>query len=75
MANKRSTIYFDPDVHRALRMKAATMEASISDVVNQAVRRSLSEDATDLDAFESRRREESLDFETLVRDMRRRGKI
>lgn len=75
MASKRSTIYFDPDVHRALRMKAAAMDASISDVVNQAVRRSLSEDATDLEAFETRAREESLDFETVVRDLRRRGRI
>ncbi|HUO83555.1 MAG TPA: CopG family transcriptional regulator [Thermoanaerobaculia bacterium] len=75
MAGKRSTIYFDPDVHRALRMKAAAMDASISDVVNQAVRQSLSEDATDLEAFEARKREESLDFETVLRDMRRRGKI
>ncbi len=75
MASKRSTIYFDPDIHRALRMKAAAMDASISDLVNQAVRQTLSEDATDLEAFETRKGEESLDFDTVVREMRRRGKI
>lgn len=72
---KRSTIYFDPDIHKALRMKAAVMDASISDVVNAAVRESLSEDAADLEVFEKRRREPSLDFEDVVKAMRRSGKL
>jgi hypothetical protein len=74
-AAKRSTIYFDPAIHRALRLKAAAMDVSISDVVNQAVQRTLSEDATDLEAFEKRRREPSVDFEDVVRAMRRSGKL
>lgn len=72
---KRSTIYFDPAIHRALRLKAAAMDVSISDVVNEAVKRTLSEDAADLDAFEKRRREPSVDFEDVVRAMRRSGKL
>ena len=72
---KRSTIYFDPDLHRALRLKAAATDATISDVVNEAVRRSLSEDAADLEAFEKRRREPTLDFESFVADMKRRGTL
>ena len=63
---KRSTIYFDPDLHRALRLKAAAMDRSISDVVNDAVRQTLSEDAADLEVFEKRRREPVLDFEEVV---------
>ena len=66
MAPKRSTIYFDPDLHRALRLKAATLDRSISDVVNDAIRQTLSEDAEDLKAFEKRRREPVLDFEEVV---------
>lgn len=72
---KRSTIYFDPDIHRALRMKAAATDKSISDVVNDAVRQTLSEDAADLELFERRRREPSLDFEEVVLKLRRSGKI
>jgi len=75
MASKRSTIYFDPDVHRALRLKAAAMDASISDLVNEAVRQRLSQDAADLEDFERRRREPNLDFEDVVRAMRRSGKL
>lgn len=75
MPTKRSTIYFEPDVHRALRLKAAAMDVSISDVVNDAVKQTLSEDASDLEAFEKRRREPELDFEDVVRAMRRSGKI
>jgi hypothetical protein len=72
---KRSTIYFDPAIHQALRLKAAAMDVSISDVVNEAVRQTLSEDATDLEAFEKRRREPTLDFEDVVRAMKRSGKL
>jgi hypothetical protein len=72
---KRSTIYFDPELHRALRLKAAAMERSISDVVNDAVRQTLSEDATDLEVFEKRRREPELDFEEVVLRLRRSGKL
>ena len=72
---KRSTIYFEPEVHRAVRLKAAAMDASMSDVVNEAVRRSLSEDAADLHELKKRRREPTVDFESFVLSMRRRGKL
>jgi predicted transcriptional regulator len=72
---KRSTIYFDPDLHRAIRLKAAATDRSISDVVNDAVRQTLSADAADLDAFEKRRREPELDFEEVVLRLRRSGKL
>lgn len=74
-APKRSTIYFDPDLHRALRLKAAAMDRSISEVVNDAVRQTLSEDAADLEIFEKRRREPALDFEEVVLRLRRSGKL
>jgi plasmid stability protein len=74
-ASKRSTIYLPPDVHRALRLKAAAADRSISDLVSEAVRLSLSEDAEDLEAFERRSKERSLSFETVVKALRRRGKL
>jgi hypothetical protein len=72
---KRATVYFTPEIHRALRLKAAETDRSISDLVNDAVRRSLAEDADDLAAFEERAREPNLSFESVVRDMKRRGKL
>ena len=73
--SKRSTIYFDPALHQALRLKAAATDRSISDMVNDAVRVALAEDAEDLTAVEERTREPSVSFETVVRDLRKRGRI
>jgi hypothetical protein len=74
-AAKRSTVYLDPTVHRVLRIKAAETDRSISELVNEAVKMSLAEDAEDLAAFEERAAERSVSFEKVVRDMRRRGKL
>ena len=72
---KRSTIYLDSAIHRALRIKAAELDRSISDLVNEAVKLSLAEDAEDLAAFEERAQEPNLPFEDVVRDLKERGKI
>ena len=72
---KRATVYFDPSLHKALRLKAGQTDRSISDLVNTAVRRSLTEDADDLAAFDDRAREPNLDFEAVVKDLKRRGKL
>jgi hypothetical protein len=74
-AAKRSTVYLEPAVHRVLRLKAAETDRSISDLVNEAVKTSLAEDADDLAAFEERAGERSVSFEKVVREMRRRGKL
>ena len=72
---KRTTIYFDPDIHRALRLKSAVSERSISEMVNDAVRHSLAEDAEDLAAFDERADEPTVDFEDFVKKMKRSGKL
>jgi len=72
---KRATVYFDENVHKALRLKAAETEQSISDLVNTAVRTTLAEDADDLAAFRDRVKEPTLAFEDLIRDLKRRGKL
>jgi hypothetical protein len=74
-AQKRATIYFDADLHRALRVKAAETERSVSELVNQAVKLSLAEDAEDIAAFEERRHEPNLPFEDVLKDLKLRGKI
>ncbi len=72
---KRATVYFDPDVHRALRLKAAASDRSISDMVNYAVKAVLTEDAEDSEAFTKRTNEKSLSFDTFVQGLKRRGRI
>lgn len=74
-AQKRATVYFDPSLHKALRVKAASTERSVSDLVNQAIRASLTEDAEDLEAFTARAKEPTLAFEDLLKDLKRRGKL
>ena len=73
--SKRATIYFDEDLHRALRLKAADADRSISDVVNDAVRQSLAEDFEDLSAFADSVSEPEISFEAFVKDLKRDGKL
>ena len=72
---KRATIYFEQEIHRALRLKAAETDRSVSDLVNEAVQLSLAEDAKDLAAFDERVNEPNLPYEAVVKDLKRRGKI
>jgi hypothetical protein len=71
----RSTIYFEPDLHRALRIKAAHTRRSLSEIVNEAVRQALREDQEDLAAFEERVQEPLISYESLLKDLKKHGKI
>ncbi len=73
--SKRSTVYFEPDIHHALRMKAANTHQSVSEVVNEAVRLALREDQEDLSAFEERANEPNLSYEDLLKDLKSHGKL
>lgn len=73
--NKRSTIYFEPELHKALRIKAASTERSISELVNDSVRQALREDQEDLAAFEERAAEPTITYEALLEDLKAHGKI
>ncbi|MFG1690592.1 CopG family transcriptional regulator [Gemmatimonadota bacterium] len=72
---KRTTVYFDAALHRALRIKAAETDKSLSDLVNSAVRESLVEDSGDLEAFDERSSEPNLSFQDVLKDLKRRGKL
>ncbi|MGH9447641.1 MAG: CopG family transcriptional regulator [Terriglobia bacterium] len=74
-AHKRATVYFDQKLHRALRLRAAQTDCSISRFVNDAVREALAEDARDLAAIEARRSEPDLDFENVIKEMKKRGRL
>lgn len=74
-ATKRATVYFDPQMHKALRIKAAATSRSLSELVNDAVRLALAEDAADLAAFEERQNEPLLSFEESLKDLKLNGRI
>ena len=73
--NKRATIYFSNDLHKALKVKATVTHNTISEIVNKAVQLSLLEDAEDIDAFKERKNEPDYDFENVLKDLKKRGKI
>ena len=72
---KRATVYLDPVIHKALKLKAIETSRSISDLVNEAVREALAEDAEDLAAFEERANEPLLSYDAMVKRLKRDGRI
>lgn len=73
--SKRSTVYFDPDIHHALRVRAVNTQQSVSEFVNEAVRRALREDQNDLSAFDERVAEPVISYEALLNDLKSHGKL
>lgn len=73
--SKRSTVYFDPGVHQALRVKAATSQQSLSELVDEAVRLLMKEDQEDLQACSERVAEPEMSYEALLKDLKKHGKI
>ncbi len=73
--SKRTTIYLDPDLHKALRLKAATISRSVSDLVNDAVREALAEDAEDIAAFDERVKEPVISYDEMVKRLKKDGRI
>jgi len=65
--SKRSTVYLEPDLHQALRIKALETSRSMSEIINEAVREALAEDAEDLAAFEERASEPLISYERMVK--------
>ena len=73
--SKRSTIYFDPSIHHALKIKAASTHSSLSQLVDEAVRLLMREDQEDLEAFNERANEPEISYEALLNELKAHGKI
>jgi hypothetical protein len=73
--SKRATVYFEPALHQAIRLKAAHTHRSVSEIVNDAVRLALREDEEDLSAFEARIAEPEMSYEALLKDLKAHGKL
>lgn len=74
-ATKRATVYLDPELHKALRLKAVETSCSVSELVNNAVKEALKEDLEDIAAFEERVGEPLIAYEEMVKRLRRDGRI
>jgi hypothetical protein len=72
---KRATVYFEEDLHKALKLKSAEASTSVSDLVNQAIRESLAEDLDDLQSFRERANEPTLNFEIFLTGLKRDGRL
>jgi hypothetical protein len=72
---KRATIYFDPELHKALKLKAVETSRSITDLVNEAVRGALSEDAEDIIAFDERKNDPLISYEQMIKRLKKNGAI
>lgn len=72
---KRATVYFEEDLHRALKLKAAEVSSTVSELVNEAVKEALAEDLEDLQAFRDRKSEPTMDFESFLKTLKRDGQI
>jgi len=72
---KRATVYLDPELHKALRLKAVETSRSVSELVNDAVREALAEDAEDIAAFEQRVREPVIAYDEMVKRLKRDGRL
>jgi len=75
MTTRRSTIYLEPDLHKALRLKSAETSRSISDLVNEAIRKLLAEDAEDLEAFSERVSEPLIPYDEMVKKLKKDGRV
>ena len=73
--SKRSTIYLDPALHQALRLKALETSRSMSEIINEAVKEALAEDAEDLAAFDERADEPLITYEQVVKRLKKDGRI
>ena len=73
--NKRATVYFDPDIHKALKIKAAVTNTSISEFIDQAIKHEFADDEEDIRSLKERANEPTVSFEQVLRDLKSNGKI
>jgi hypothetical protein len=72
---KRATVYFEEDLHKALKLRSVESARSLSEFVNEAVKDALAEDLEDLQAFRDRESEPTVDFEAFIRGLKKNGKL
>jgi len=74
-STKRSTVYLDPALHKALRLKSIETSRSMSDLINEAIRESIAEDAEDLAVFDERADEALISYDEMIKKLKKDGRI
>jgi hypothetical protein len=74
-ATMRATLYLDPELHKALRLKSVETSQSLSKLVNDAIKESLAEDAEDIGAFMERAKEPLISYEAMIKRLKKDGRI
>ena len=75
MQHRRTTIYLDPELHKALKLKAVETSKSLSELINDAIRETLIEDAEDIIAFEDRVAEPLISYDQMIKRLKKDGRI
>lgn len=73
--SKRSTVYFEPSIHNALKLKTASSNTSVSELIDEAVRLLMREDQEDLTAVRQRANKPEISYEELLNSLEADGKI
>jgi len=73
--SKRSTVYFEPTIHQALKMRAASSNVSVSELIDEAVRLLMREDQEDLSSVSDRAAEPEMSYEDFLNELKKDGKI
>ena len=72
---KRATVYFEEDLHKALKIKAAESSTSVSELINEVIKHAFASDLEDLQVFRDRADEPTVDFESFLKRLKADGKI
>ena len=71
----RTTVTFDNDILKLLKLKALETSHSVSELINELVLDAFREDNEDLKVFEERKNEETISFEGFMKKLEADGKL
>ncbi len=74
-AAKKATVYIEPELHKAVRVKAAAEDQSVSDLVNEALRSLLLEDEEDLSDAKKRKNGPFVGYDQLIKSLKKDGLV
>ena len=69
---KRATVYFEPEIYKALQLRSLGVHRSISELVNEAMRIALTQGGAEILAIDPSRNVSSASFDRLAKALKRR---
>lgn len=74
-AKKKTTVYLEPEILKAAKLRAVEAEESLAEYLRKAVLAQLAEDYQDIETFKSRGKEPAVTFEKMMAGMKKRGLV